>query len=157
LQVNSIYIAKFDEPEIGIPTMSEVKNMYPGLSFDPAEMKLTEVKIVKLLKYDLSFPTAYHYLQIFLAFGIVFTDDCYVVKGNSLPLDKTIVENVYSKCIEILDSLSLDEKFDFNLTICSVLLAREQLKLEKKWSNNFDVLYGFKVDDILMDFERLKK
>lgn len=69
-----ILAVKFDEMDSIIPYMNHFQSIF-GEFFSLEELRKFEFLCLKALRYDLNHFTAYHYLNYFCTYGIVFTDD----------------------------------------------------------------------------------
>ncbi len=161
-----IVASKFNEKDPHVPDLNSFIRIYNQNSkfyfiFSLDELRETEVKILKLLKYKLNFYSLYQFITFFFANGILFQKNLSqsnIIKKYKYS-DKKILERIYVKSREILD-LMIDEydKYyllfngkDNYITAIEILLwAIEQVLdikiINEKYSYIFPKVYNIDID-----------
>ena len=67
--------AKFDEKVPIITNLSEYQTIYNNLEFTKDEIKKYEIFSIKALGYKLNYFTPYHYINFFIVYGYIYSDE----------------------------------------------------------------------------------
>ena len=161
-----IVASKFNEKDPHVPDLNSFIRIYNQNSkfyfiFSLDELRDTEVKILKLLKYKLNFYSLYQFITFFFANGILFQKNLSqsnIIKKYKYS-EKKILERIYVKSREILDMM-IDEydKYyllfngkDNYITAIEILLwAIEQVLdikiINEKYAYLFPKVYNIDID-----------
>ena len=161
-----IVASKFNEKDPHVPDLNSFIRIYNQNSkfyfiFSLDELRETEVKILKLLKYKLNFYSLYQFITFFFANGILFQKNLSqsnIIKKYKYS-EKKILERIYVKSREILDMM-IDEydKYyllfngkDNYITAIEILLwAIEQVLdikiINEKYAYLFPKVYNIDID-----------
>ena len=110
-----IVASKFNEKDPHVPDLNSFIRIYNQNSkfyfiFSIDELRVTEVKIIKLLRYKLNFYSLYQFITFFFANGILFEKNfsqSYLAKKYKYS-EKKILEKIYVKSRELL-ALMIDD------------------------------------------------
>ena len=161
-----IVASKFNEKDPHVPDLNSFIRIYNQNSkfyfiFSLDELRETEVKILKLLKYKLNFYSLFQFITFFFANGILFKKNLSqsnIIKKYKYS-EKKILERIYVKSREILDMM-IDEydKYyllfngkDNYITAIEILLwAIEQVLdikiINEKYAYLFPKVYNIDID-----------
>ena len=112
------------ENRFKIPSIKSLKKIYPEKfeSYSNDELKIGEIKCLKLLNYNINILTPYECLFYLLN------------KSNNL--------NLFDHCVQHLDNLIIngDKKFIFKSPIDIAKRTIEYIKIKEKEKNNFNII-----------------
>jgi len=110
-----ILASKFNENDPHVPTISSFIRLLYSCSnkkyiFNLEALYLSEIVVLKLLKYKLNYYTVYHYLIFFFTHGIIFQKTILNSKMIQKCQEKKILEKIYIQARDIIDKIiDLDE------------------------------------------------
>jgi len=105
-----ILASKFNENDPHVPTISSfIRLLYSSSNkkyiFNLEALYLSEIVVLKLLKYKLNYYTVYHYLIFFFTHGIIFQKT--IANSNMIKKypEKKILEKIYIQARDIIDKI----------------------------------------------------
>ena len=113
-----ILASKFNENDPHVPTISSfIRLLYECSNkkyiFNLEALYLSEIVVLKLLKYKLNYYTVYHYLIFFFTHGIIFQKTIANSKMIQKYPEKKILEKIYIQARDIIDKIiDLDECYN---------------------------------------------
>ena len=168
-----IVASKFNEKDPHVPDLNSFIRIYNQNSkfyfiFSLDELRETEVKILKLLKYKLNYYSLYQFITFFFANGILFEQNLKqskAFKKYNKNSEKKILEKIYVKSREILDLIIDDyEKYyllfngkDNYITAIEILTWAIERVLNIKIFGENNNYYFPKVYNINIDIDRYEE
>ena len=160
-----ILASKFNENDPHVPDLQSFINCYKDVlkkkttfyKFTVKDLRESEMKTLKLLKYKLNYYSIYHYLIFFFCHGIIFKETLFKYKNEKQISKRKILEKIYIRGREILDFVVEDNKNYIYINneknyLCAYLILKYSIEnvLEIKLEENEDVfklIYQFKYND----------
>ena len=111
-----ILASKFNENDPHVPTISSfIRLLYSASNkkyiFNLEALYLSEIVVLKLLKYKLNYYTVYHYLIFFFTHGIIFQKTISNSKMIIKYPEKKILEKIYIQARDIIDNIIDSDEF----------------------------------------------
>ena len=111
-----ILASKFNENDPHVPTISSfIRLLYSASNkkyiFNLEALYLSEIVVLKLLKYKLNYYTVYHYLIFFFTHGIIFQKTITNSKMIKKYPEKKILEKIYIQARDIIDNIIDSDEF----------------------------------------------
>ena len=111
-----ILASKFNENDPHVPTISSfIRLLYSASNkkyiFNLEALYLSEIVVLKLLKYKLNYYTVYHYLIFFFTHGIIFQKTIANSKIIKKYPEKKILEKIYIQARDIIDNIIDSDEF----------------------------------------------
>ena len=156
-----IIAAKFNENDPQVPSMSSFIRLLYEFSkkkyiFNLESLFMSELVVLKILKYKLNYYTIYHYLIFFFTHGIVLKKTIQRSKISKKISERKILEKIYIKIREMFDEIIESEKFyelyigknNYQIVVLILLWCTEYVLDEKikDDENIFILIFGINFD-----------
>jgi hypothetical protein len=148
--------SKFIENDPRVPDLNDFQGSSSPSYFTLIDIVKVEEMCCKLLQYKMSYFTIFDYLQFFISYGIVLRTD-YPCGYNYDDLD---IENINQQCIKIANNFSIDplclDYSPLQVACSAISIVRENMDIEKPWSEVFQKLYKICFVDFSECYEFMK-
>ena len=151
---------KFNDLDGRIPPSKRFEQILISThKMDSTELHLIEIKILKILDYNLSQPQPLYFINIFLLNGIIFNNDFDI---NHLDeKEKMFYCSIYVKPIEIYEEIIIlsGEYFQYNplyLACACIAISRELYNLPP-WNTIFESVFNVYLNDFLNVYNFVKE